>query len=154
MAETNPYNANQYQMDPRQKLCWGYYIDPRSETFSNGYKSALKAGFEDSYALVITTRPWFEEKVLRGGLLSKAEKVFDRTLNYEPIDSDGNINVPLLAVQVKVATTVATTQGKDEGYSTRTEQTGPNGGPQEHVVSGNSDLVKEYEEKLKKRILE
>lgn len=40
------------------------------------------------------------------------------------------------------------------GYVDRQEVTGADGGPQEHVVSGNSDLVKEFEEKLKKRILE
>jgi hypothetical protein len=41
------------------------------------------------------------------------------------------------------------------GYVDRQEVTGADGGPQEHVVvsSDNNDLVKEYEEKLKKRIV-
>ena len=33
-----------------------YFLDPRSETFKNGYKSAMKAGFSHTYSLQITAR--------------------------------------------------------------------------------------------------
>ena len=120
---SNPNGANQYLLDPRQLKCWEYYVDPKSETFGNATQSAIKAGYEPIYADVITTRPWFEGKVRRLNMLSKAEKVLDKTLSYETDTTDENgkvkVQVDLLRVQTDVAKTVATTLGKDEGYSSR-----------------------------------
>lgn len=128
MAESNPNGSNQYQLDPRQKLCWELYINPDSATFSNALQSALKAGYEQSYSEQITTRPWFLEKVRSSNMVSKAEKVLEKTLNYETEDAEGNVKVDLLRVQTGVATTIVTTLGKDKGYSTRSEFTGKDGG--------------------------
>lgn len=114
----NPNDANQYQMDPRQKICWEYYINPRSETFGNGTQSAIKAGYEPDYADQITTVEWFKGKVRRLNMLGKAEKVLDRTL--DEYDKD-----PKLAQDSSKF--IAKTLGKDEGYSERTELTGLNG---------------------------
>ena len=127
MAETNPNGSNQYNLDPRQKLCWEYYINPDSPTFSNGLQSALRAGYEESYSVTITTRPWFEEKVRSSTMVSKAEKVLEKTLNYETEDAEGNVKVDLLRVQTDVAKTIVTTLGKGKGYSTRNEFTGKDG---------------------------
>jgi len=151
---TNPNGANQWVLDPRQKLCWELYASPKSETFGNGLQSAIKAGYEPEYANQITTTEWFKDKVRRLNLLSKAEKVLDETLEIIPIDEFGNPDSALHRVKLDAAKFIASTQGKDEGYSTRTENTGKDGGPQEHVVlSGeNDDLVKEYEAKLRGRI--
>lgn len=124
---TNPNGANQYQLDPRQKLCWQYYNDSKGETFSNAYQSAMKAGYTEGYAAQITTQDWFLEKVRRQGMLSKAEKVLDKTLTYEPVDEKGEIKVDLVRVQVDVAKHITKTLGKDEGYSERQEHTGKNG---------------------------
>ena len=125
--KTNPNGANQYSYDPRQKLCWDYYINPDSETFSNGFQSALKAGYEENTAKQITVAPWFVEKSRSSSMVSKAEKVLEKTLNYETEDADGNVKVDLLRVQTDVAKTIVTTLGKEKGYSTRSEVTGKDG---------------------------
>ena len=127
MADTNPNGANQYQMDPRQKLCWDSYIDPRSETFGNGMQSAIKAGYEEAYANQITTIDWFKDKLRRLNMLTKAENVLDKTLSYDAMDDKGRIDGGLLRIQTDVAKFVAGTLGKDNGYSSRTEQTGRDG---------------------------
>lgn len=80
---TNPNGANQYQTDPRQALLIELYMNPESDTFSNAYQSAMKVGYEESYAAQITTRPWFQEKVRTFSLLQKAEKVLDETLEMD-----------------------------------------------------------------------
>lgn len=129
MAESNPYGANQFQLDPRQKLCWELYIKPGTEYFGNAYQSAMKAGYEEGYAAQITTVEWFLEKVRRLNMLSKAEKVLDKTLTYEPVNEEGKIDTQLLRVQTDVAKHITSTLGKDDGYSTRTEQTGKDGVP-------------------------
>lgn len=137
MPETNPYGANQYQIDPRQKMCWDYYIDPRSETFSNAYKSALKAGYEESTALQITTEKWFTEKVRRLNMLGKAEKVLDEmlempisTLEWEGKGEEAEqvvvTNPALVKVKQDTAKFIAERLGKGE-YSNRTEMTGAEG---------------------------
>jgi hypothetical protein len=128
MAETNPNGANQYQLDPRQKLCWESYIDPKSETFGNAYQSAMKAGYEEGYAAQITTVEWFLEKVRRMNLLSKAEKVLEECLDMNTYGEKGT-DAQLVKIKQDTAKFVAETQGKAEGYSKRTEMTGEGGGP-------------------------
>jgi phage terminase small subunit len=124
---TNPNGANQFQLDPRQKLCWDLYINPKSKTFGNATQSAVKAGYEYDYADQITTVEWFKGKLRRLQLLDKAEKVLDKTLTYEPEDEEGKVKTDLLRIQTDVAKFVAQTQGKDDGYSTRSEITGKGG---------------------------
>lgn len=137
---TNPNGANQYLLDPRQKLCWDSYINPKSETFGNAYQSALKAGYEEATAGQITTYEWFLEKRRRLQMLGKAEKKLDEALTMDTIDKEGNVRVDLLRVQTDVAKFVASTQGKGEGYSTRTELSGLDGAPIEvSVVKYGSD---------------
>lgn len=127
MAVTNINGANQYQLDPRQKLCWELYINPRSETFGNGLQSAIKAGYEPDYANQITTVTWFKDKVRRLNMLGKGEKVLDETLDYEVRNEEGRIDSAIARVKLDAAKVVVTTLGKDEGYSTRNEVTGANG---------------------------
>lgn len=127
MAETNPNGANQYNLDPRQKLCWDFYVNPKSETFGNALQSALKAGYEESYSRTITDTEWFCEKVRRLNMLSKAEKVLDRTLDLPAVDEEGKVDVALLRVQTDVSKHLTSTLGKNEGYSTRIENTGKDG---------------------------
>lgn len=129
---TNPYGSNQYVMDPRQKMCWDLYIDPKSETFGNAYQSALKVGYEESYARTITDTDWFCEKVRRLQMVNKAEKVLDKTLTY-PTEKKGKIDKDLLRIQVDVSKHITKTLGKDLGYSEKQEV--------EH--SGNVNLLTE-----------
>jgi hypothetical protein len=67
-------------------------------------------------------------------MLSKAERVLEKALDYETdyIDletGEKKVKVDLLRVQTDVAKTIATTLGKDEGYSTKnqTELSNPDG---------------------------
>ena len=122
-GKTNPNGANQYLLDPRQLTCWNFYVDPKSETFGNATQSALKAGYEFATADQITTFEWFIGKRRRLNMLSKAEKVLEKALDYETdsVGDDGKtkVQVDLLRVQTDVAKTVATTLGKDEGYASK-----------------------------------
>jgi len=141
---SNPNGSNQYQLDPRQKLCWEAYINPKSKTFGNGTQSAIKAGYEPDYADQITTIEWFKCKLRRLNMLGKAEKVLDKTLTYEPVDDEGKIDSTLLRVQTDVAKHVTSTLGKDEGYSTRSELTGKGG----TELIPDSEAVKKADEAL------
>lgn len=135
---SNPNGANQYVMDPRQRKCWEDYINPKSETFGNAYRSALASGYEENTAAVITTVPWFQEKLRRLNMLSKAEKVLDKTLEMEPVNEEGKTDVALLRVQTDVAKHITSTLGKNEGYSTRSELTGADGKDLPTPILGNA----------------
>ncbi len=143
MAETNPNKSNQYVMDPRQKLCWELYVNPKSETFGNGKQSAIKAGYEVVYADVITTRPWFEGKVRRLNLLNKGEKVLEEAIELDPLDENGKRDIGAWRIKLDASKFVAETQGKDEGYSKRSELTGKDGIPLQIEISkeGNNKYV-------------
>lgn len=119
---TNPNGANQWLPDPRQKLCWDFYVDPKSDSFSNAYQSALKAGYEITAAEKITSTEWFGEKRRRMNLLPKAEKVLERHLELpEQYLEDGRIDASLEGIKQKAAMFVAETQGKVEGYTKKSE---------------------------------
>lgn len=147
--------ANQYQLDPRQKLAWDYYIDPRSDTFSNAYQSAVKAGYSKSYSNHITTEQWWCERMRRLGLFTQSESVLEEMLNLptdirkysysknRSVDNDYEgdeeeevgeyvITDPaLVRIKQDTAKFIAERLGKNEGYSTKTEV----------VNSGKIDLV-------------
>jgi hypothetical protein len=153
--------ANQHTEDERQQQCWDLYVSELARGISNAKAAALKVGYSEEHADNITLQGWFKgrlEKLKRRGMLAKAEAKLEKSLEYEVETVEGEktiINVPLLTVQTNVAKHLTLTLGKDEGYSTRTENTGKDGGPQEHVVvsTENDDLVKEFEAKLRGRIV-
>lgn len=153
-------SANQYTSDEREQKCWDFYVEELGKGISNCYAAAKKAGYSEDHSRNIMLQDWFKarlDKLKRREMLSKAEAKLEKALSYEVEVIEGEktiINVPLLTVQTNVAKHLTLTLGKDEGYATRTENTGKDGGPQEHVVlSGeNDDLVKEYEAKLRGRI--
>jgi hypothetical protein len=76
--------GNQYVPDPRQELFAAYYTDPKSETFSNAYRSALRAGYEENYASNILSQnnEWILETIRDLKRLKKAEENLDMFLNY------------------------------------------------------------------------
>jgi hypothetical protein len=121
MSESNPNGANQYQLDPRQKMCWSSYINPSSETFGNATQSAIKAGYTPDYADQITTVDWFKGKVRRLNMVSKAERNLDNTLDLVTLNKEGYEDPQLLKIKIDVSKTIVQTLGKDEGYSTKTE---------------------------------
>lgn len=125
--KTNPNGANQYRLDPRQKLAWEYYIDPTSETFANATQSGIKAGFTPEYANDLTSAQWFCDRLWILNSVSESEKVFQETLNANHLDDKGKIDVGVLRIKTDIAKFLASTKGKDEGYSTRQENTGKDG---------------------------
>lgn len=133
MAEetrTNPNGANQTTSDPREQVMWDFYVEGIANGQENAYAAAIKAGYEDATARQITIRSWFierKEKLRRKEMVSKAEKVLVKTLEYEPVNEDGKIDNQLLSIQNKTAQFIAETQGKNDGWSKRTELTGMNG---------------------------
>ena len=118
--DNNPLTVEN-KLDPRQRLCWNLYIDQKSETFANGRKSAIKAGYGKHYADVITMQPWFKDKARRTHLLGKAEKKIDKILDMDYLDEKGEIRADVLRVQADTAKHITKTLGKDEGYSEKTE---------------------------------
>jgi hypothetical protein len=53
-------------IDPRQSATLAGYKDPKSETFANLYRSALKAGYDDKYASNLSAmRPtWLMDNIV------------------------------------------------------------------------------------------
>lgn len=134
IEETPREHFNQYATDPRRKLAWEYYIDPESETFSNAYRSALKAGYAENTARQITSDNWWSAKVRRLQLLDKAEKVLDEMLELDTtntkVTKEGDIveqvDGSLVKTKQDTAKFVAERLGK-EHYSNRSELTGKDG---------------------------
>ncbi len=126
---SNPNGANQYHLDPRQKMMWSYYISPSSETFMNATQSAIRANYTPETANQITTSDWFIGKVRRLDMLEKAERTLKKTLEFDPIDAiTGKPQTDLLRIQVDVGKHLTKTLGKEE-YSERIETTGRDGDP-------------------------
>lgn len=128
MAETNPNGANGTTSDPREQVCWDYYVESITKGQANAYASAIKAGYEEATAKQITVRRWFVDRLEdldRKEMLSLAEKVLMKTLKYktDTIDEEGNekIKSDVLRIQVDASKHLTSTLGKDKGYSTKQE---------------------------------
>lgn len=105
----------------RQTEFLRHYLAPQSETFGNALQSALKAGYSQEYSENITALmpDWLSESIgRRKRMLQKAEYRLETAL-----DSDDE------RVAVDVAKFIAKTQGKNDGYSERIENTGKDGNP-------------------------
>lgn len=127
--------------DFRQQTFWKQYLGNKSDTRGNAYRSALAAGYADSYAVCITSKPWFKRKMRRKSLLNKAERVMDETLDTQHIDNTGKIDPAVLRVKNDTAKFIAKTLGKDKGYTERAEMTGKGGSP---LIVMPSELVEKY----------
>lgn len=57
--------SNQWQSNPKQQSFLEYYFEPKSNTYGNVYKSAIKAGYSDSHARTLTRKKnknmWLQE---------------------------------------------------------------------------------------------
>mgnify|MGYP001617275055 CR=1 FL=1 len=84
-AKTNPNKANQHIPDPRQALFLANYLNPKSETFSKAFHSAIKAGYEESYAnaLMGLMPEWLYGAIKKNEMLDKAERNLDKMLDLE-----------------------------------------------------------------------
>lgn len=133
--------VSEYIKSPRQLKMWKDYTNPKSPTFGNAYQSALGAGYTPLSSAVITQTAWFKNRILKLGLLSKAEKVLENTLIMDTTDENGFPKADLIRVQADTAKFVAKTLGKDEGYTERNEMTGKDGGA---IVFMPAELMEKY----------
>ena len=127
MAKSNPNKANQYVLDPRQKICWEFYTDPKSKTFGNATQSAIKASYTEGTADTITTTEWFIGKLWKLNAVLKGENKLKQLMELPLEDVEGKVDIGIARIQADLAKYVTSTLGKDEGYSNRTEQTGKGG---------------------------
>lgn len=156
----NPYKANQYKPDPRQAAFLAFYLDPKSETFSNALQSALKAKYDMNYAKSLVSRmpTWLAEKVGELDMLRKAERNINNVLEMEtkqpvitmigPVtDEKGNPvlkeNPNLLKIKADVSKFAAERLGRARWG--RTEIPGGDGddsNPELHIHFHNDRIVK------------
>lgn len=125
--KSNPNNANQYILDPRQKLCWEFYTKPGSETFGNATQSAIKAGYTEETANVITLTDWFSGRLWRLNATFTGEKTAKELLEIDLMNGGDKVDVGIARIKADLAKFLMQTQGKNEGYSSRTELSGPDG---------------------------
>lgn len=121
--------SNQHTPDDREQRCWDLYLKSILAGTPNATKAARDAGYSADHSRNITLQGWFKERLedlQDREMLSKAEKKFQETLDYNPVDEAGKIDAPLLRVQTDVSKFLAETLGKKK-YSKRTELTGPEG---------------------------
>jgi len=129
----NPNKANKYTPDPRQELCWKFYIQGLTKGVPNAKAAALKAGYSTNTALVISQIKWFADrkaKLKRSKMLSRAERNLGRILDMDytsiKLMPDGEqieeVNTDKLRIVADISYKIATTLGKDEGYSTKTTE--------------------------------
>jgi len=128
---SNPNGANQYKADPRQTAFLAAYLDPKSETYSNGLQSALKAGYEQEYAENILHQmpKWLSESLdsmLDMKRLRRAERNLDEIQELEIKDENGKVIMDLIDKRTRVDMFIAKSLDKNK-YSDRQEVTGANG---------------------------
>lgn len=111
--------GNQYMVDPRQASFLKYYLDPKSETFSNALQSALKAGYEQEYAENIThLEPnWLSEAVGSEQMIKKAERNLNKILDLDP-EREGKIDTGVLKVVADTSKFITERLAKDK-YSSK-----------------------------------
>ncbi len=115
-------------LTPQQELFLSYYTDPKSDTFSNAYQSALKAKYSEEYSQNITGQlpEWLSDNISDLKRLRKAEKNLDEVQNIPIVDENGKYDSQLIDKRNKVDMFYATTLNKQK-YSSRIEQTGKDG---------------------------
>lgn len=111
-----------YIYSQKYAIAFDYYSDPKSETFDNAYKSALKAGFPESSAKVITATKWWKhEQEMLEELLPLAERnikdILTMDVNAKRYDPETGeviaemLDPKLLRIKSDMSTFVAETRG-------------------------------------------
>lgn len=111
--------GNQYKPDPRQALFLKGYLDPKSNTFSNAYQSAIAAGYEEEYAQVILSKDldWMSDFVKTSSMVQKAERNLDKILDMDS-ERGGKIDTGVLKVVADTSKFVTERLAKDK-YSSK-----------------------------------
>jgi phage terminase small subunit len=110
-------------LTPQQEMFLSYYTNPKSETFSNATQSAIKAGYEESYANNITALmpDWLFESIGDMKRLRKAEKNLEEVQNIQIYNDEGKLDANLIDKRTKVDFFIAERLNKQK-YSTKVEQ--------------------------------
>lgn len=133
--------ANQWFSDPRQELFLKAYLDPKSPTWGNALQSGLVAGYSREYSESITAQmpDWLSERLGKSKLVQKAEKNMELALEGALDDPEKGKK----ELQYKASEFILKTQGKELGYTERTELTGKDG---EKLIENT--LTQEEKDKL------
>lgn len=102
-----------------------YFLDPKSPTWGNYLQSALRANYSQEYSESISYQmpDWLSESLGKTKLVQKAEKNLEMALDGLLDDAEkGPKNIQWKATEMTLKT-----QGKDQGYTERTELTGKDG---------------------------
>jgi hypothetical protein len=75
-------------------------------------------------------------------ILSKAESILDRTLNFNEVNDNGGVNIGLLRAKIDVAKYLTSTLGKNSGYTNKLEFDGNLNQMIVNVVDFDSSKVK------------
>lgn len=129
----NPNGASRFIQDPRQELCWKYYIQGLYRGMPNGKAAALKAGYSETSAQNIGNIKWFKDrkaKLKRRGMVTYAESNLSKILrtpftNLKILDDGTEIeefDIDKAKIVKDVSIFVAETLGKDDGYSKKIEE--------------------------------
>lgn len=129
----------------KQQKAWENYVKSWREGRPNIKQAGIDAGFCETTAQNMGSFKWFRDrknKLRRSVMLTKAEKNLSKILDLDyskiRILPDGSqvdgVDVDTLRIVADVSKTVATTLGKDLGYSTKTEV----GGKVESEIKINS----------------
>lgn len=112
-------------LSPQQQLFLKNYLNPKSSTWGNAMQSAINAGYTEEYAKVMISRDldWLSENVKKNNLVTKAEKNLEIALDGGLDDVEKGAKV----IQWKATELTLKTQGKEQGYTERTELTGKDG---------------------------
>lgn len=112
----------------QQELFLSSYINSESDTFSNAFRSALLAGYSESYAENIThlMPEWLSEYIGKDDMLKKAERNLSEVQDISIRNEKGELDAQLIDKRTKVDIFIAKTLGKAK-YSERQEVTGANG---------------------------
>jgi len=105
-------------LTPQQTEFLAYYLDPKSGTYSNATRSAVKAGYSEDYADNLTSLmpDWLSESIGRQGkIVLKAERNLDSFMDSE----DERVKADM--------TKFVLSRLKKESYSDRQEITGKDG---------------------------
>lgn len=111
------------ELNPQQQAFLSYYLDPKSDTWSNALQSALKAGYAQEYSEnILNLMPkWLSESLEDSALASKALVNLSDALDGT-LDQEGGTK----HIQWKATETTLKAMLKDK-FSTRTELTGKDG---------------------------
>ena len=77
----------------------------------------------------------------------KGENKLKELIELPLINDEGKVDIGIARIQADLAKYITSTQGKDEGYSTRIENTGKDGA--DLIPTEPSERIKELAEKLK-----